>query len=117
MNMKALFGRWSVRIRSNHKWPLRGVVALTLFIGLAWSQQSSAPAQQPGAPVATQNAPETTLTVNTRLVSLDVVVTDKSGKPVTDLKKEDFTVLERGQPERIAAFSFHAPKPDRAKRP
>jgi VWFA-related protein len=40
------------------------------------------------------------------LITLDVVVTDKSGKLVTDLSAADFTLIENGQPNRIV--SFHA---------
>src|SRR5258708_8608893 len=43
---------------------------------------------------------------NTRLVILDVVATDNSGNPVTDLAEKDFTVLESGRPQRIGSFSF-----------
>ena len=42
----------------------------------------------------------------TRLVQVNVVVHDKHGQPVTDLKKEDFTVLERGKPQQIVFFSM-----------
>jgi len=42
----------------------------------------------------------------TRLVQLNVVVHDRHGEPVTDLKKEDFAVLERGKPQAIAFFSM-----------
>lgn len=44
------------------------------------------------------------ITVNTRLVEVEVVVTDAKG-PVTDLAQEDFTVLDRGKRQKIAAFS------------
>ncbi len=37
-------------------------------------------------------------------VTVDVVVLDSRGKPVKGLKKEDFTVLEEGQPKTIASF-------------
>ena len=40
------------------------------------------------------------------LVQLDVVVTDKSGKHVTDLLPEDFEVLEDGKPQKITNFSY-----------
>lgn len=46
---------------------------------------------------------------NTRLVILDVVATDNSGNPVTDLTEKDFTVLESGRPQRIGSFSFQDP--------
>jgi hypothetical protein len=38
------------------------------------------------------------------LIKLDVVVTDKSGKPVTGLKPADFNVLDAGQPRNILSF-------------
>lgn len=40
------------------------------------------------------------------LVPLDVRVVDRDGKPVTDLKKEDFTVLEDGVPQPIGHFAL-----------
>lgn len=39
----------------------------------------------------------------TRLVQINVIVHDKKG-PVTDLKKEDFTLLDKGKPRTIAIF-------------
>jgi hypothetical protein len=35
---------------------------------------------------------------------LDVVVTDRSGKPASPLSKDDFTILEDGKPQTIASF-------------
>lgn len=48
--------------------------------------------------------------VSTRLVLVDAVVTDKSGQRITDLKKDDFTVLENGKPQKVSAFSFEVPE-------
>jgi VWFA-related protein len=42
--------------------------------------------------------------VSSNLVSVDVVVKDKKGKFVTDLKPEDFTVSENGVPQHIEFF-------------
>src|SRR6266404_1895579 len=42
--------------------------------------------------------------VTSNLVSLDVIVKDKKGKAVTDLKPEDFTVSENGVPQKIEFF-------------
>jgi len=42
-------------------------------------------------------------------VLVDVIVTDKDGHPVTDLKLEDFTLLEDGKPQEIAVFTFEQP--------
>lgn len=49
-------------------------------------------------------APGSTLTVNARLVVVDVVVTDKSGKPVTNLGKDKFVVYEDGVQQKIKDF-------------
>jgi len=46
------------------------------------------------------------LKANTRMVVVDVVVADNQGAPITDLKQEDFTVLEDARQQRIGAFSF-----------
>jgi hypothetical protein len=40
----------------------------------------------------------------TRMVLVDVVATDSYGKPVHDLKAADFTVLDNGKAQSIAAF-------------
>src|SRR5213080_4768236 len=42
--------------------------------------------------------------ITSNLVSLDVIVKDKKGKPVTDLKAADFTVSENGVPQKIEFF-------------
>jgi VWFA-related protein len=45
--------------------------------------------------------------VDTQLVEVDVVVTDANG-PVRGLKQDDFTVLDRGKRQRIAAFAIRS---------
>jgi VWFA-related protein len=35
-------------------------------------------------------------------------VQDKKGEPVTDLKREDFALLDQGHPEQISAFSIES---------
>jgi VWFA-related protein len=39
-----------------------------------------------------------------RRITLDVVVTDKSGKPVSGLEQKDFTLLDNKQPQKILSF-------------
>ncbi|MBZ5704535.1 MAG: VWA domain-containing protein [Acidobacteriia bacterium] len=58
-------------------------------------------AQQGGS----QEPPPPTIRVNTRVVLVDVVVTDKQGKPVSGLKAADFTVQEKGKAQKIAFFT------------
>lgn len=44
--------------------------------------------------------------ISTNLIQIDVTVTDKDGKIVTDLKPEDFEVLENDRKQEISNFSF-----------
>src|SRR5581483_9820679 len=75
------------------------------------SQKASAPLAQSPAAQAAQSPNPPVLKVTTRLVLVDVVVTDGSGRPVTDLKHADFEVKENGKPQKIVAFAFQPPPP------
>jgi VWFA-related protein len=56
------------------------------------------PQQQPN------EAPKLTETMDIRIINVDVVVTDKKGKPITGLTKDDFQLLENGVPKTISNF-------------
>jgi VWFA-related protein len=43
--------------------------------------------------------------VETQLVSVPAVVTDKTGHPIAGLRLDNFTVLEDGQPQRLSNFA------------
>ncbi len=114
---------------------MAGVMAAIVAMGQGQAQNSSqttvpipaAVTQQPTAQVsggqAKQQASEQqkafdapTIKARTQVVLLDVVATDRAGHPVTDLKREDFTVLEQGKPQQIASFNMvdiakHTPLP------
>jgi len=56
-----------------------------------------------------------TFDASTGILRLDLLVTDKSGKPVTGLEGKEFTLLDNGQPLKIVtfqAFDGVAVKPD-----
>ena len=55
-------------------------------------------------PLRTQQVPAPDIKVSVRLVTLDVVVTDKKGNPVTNLTKDDFAVYEDAQHQTIRTF-------------
>jgi VWFA-related protein len=44
------------------------------------------------------------LRINSKAVLVDVIVTDRNGKPVTGLKKDAFTVTEQGKQQKISFF-------------
>src|SRR4030095_5946181 len=43
--------------------------------------------------------------IETQLVSVPAVVTDRAGRPLTGLKAADFQIFEDGRPQKIANFS------------
>ena len=64
----------------------------------------------------TSEPPATVIRTNTRVVQVSVVVQDKNGQPVNGLTKDDFTLLDKGEPQNIALFaqeggSRSAPRP------
>src|SRR5262245_10545751 len=44
--------------------------------------------------------------INVNLVQVDAIVTDATGRPVTDLKVDDFELLQDGKPRPITTFEF-----------
>lgn len=87
----------------------------TMAFALSCFAQQNAPAaaqkDMPAAAHAQQPTYETSavLKVKSRLVVVDVVARDAKGVPVTDLKQEDFTVLEDGKEQKLRIFSFQHP--------
>ncbi len=64
------------------------LVLLALLAAFATSGQQLAPAPRPGVD----------------RINLDVVVTEKSGSPVTGLQQQDFTILDNKVPQTITSF-------------
>ena len=56
------------------------------------------------APQGSQESPQSTLSVTSRLVVLDVVVLDRAGKPVTNLDRSLFSITEDKVPQTIRNF-------------
>ena len=51
-------------------------------------------------------AQEPVFRTTTRLIQVNVVALDKKGKPVADLKKEDFVVTDKGKPQVVSMFAI-----------
>ncbi len=84
------------------------VLCAITFTLCSFSFAGKTAAQQPPEnPAATPPLP--TITVSTREVLLDVLVTDGAGHPVPGLTKADFSVTEEGQPQVIRSLQEHHP--------
>jgi len=62
---------------------------------------------QPKPSITSQPAAVPTLQANARLVVVDIVATDHSGKPVHGLKAKDFSLTENGSPQTFKSFEEH----------
>lgn len=75
-------------------------------MSLAGSIQGQAPAVQPPAQVQESGSQSSyTLHVQSKLVVLDVVVTNKQGKPVSGLPREAFKIFENKVSQKILSFT------------
>jgi VWFA-related protein len=70
------------------------VVAAATFFPAA-AQQSPVPASVPQTPAIKATSEE---------VLLDLIVRDKKGKPITDIKPEEVTITDNGVPQTITSF-------------
>jgi Ca-activated chloride channel family protein len=76
------------------------------------SEQPEKVPQQTGQPAPQEKKPEKinpsevyTLSTESNLVNIDVLVTDKNGNPITGLGKTNFKVLDDGVPQSVTNFS------------
>jgi VWFA-related protein len=71
------------------------VLAAALTAGPLTAQQQNQPASE---------LPKLTENIDVRVIGIDVVVTDKKGKTVTGLTKDDFQIFENGLEKTISNF-------------
>ena len=89
---------------------LTGVMLFVVLVTSASGQKAEAPKERQN----TQQSKDDVVRISVTLVQVDAVVTDEKGKQVTDLKPEDFQILEDGRSQRITNFSYISnvsPKP------
>ena len=80
---------------------LHRAVALIVACSFAASQVAAPPSNSQSAQAETF-----VVRINVNLVQVDAVVTDSKGKPVTDLKADDFEVFQDGKAQTITSFSY-----------
>jgi VWFA-related protein len=96
--------------RSDHRKSFYETVLLIVLLGLSGGLcfgQEGANVTQSGATGSSTAQGTATFRASSRLVLVDVVVTDKAGQAVKGLKATDFTILEDGKPQPIRAFESH----------
>src|SRR4051794_20932796 len=99
---------------------LRLAALLVFFTAAGLTATQNQPAQQPPPPPPPPSQPsqaQPTFKVQVDYVEVDVVVTDRNGNLVRDLKKEDFQVLEDGKAQAINTFTFVNIPIEKADRP
>ncbi len=84
--------------------PMLTQVRALLLAALLLNTAVSAHAQN--APQTQPQQPQYRMHVTSELVLVNVVVRDKKGNLVRDLKKEDFTLLEDGKRQNVSTFDF-----------
>lgn len=77
--------------------PAAAVLAATFAVYAGLDAQAPAPPSSLPPPQESQPP----LVSDERVVRLDAIVTDKSGKPITNLKPSDFTIVESGVTQRL----------------
>ena len=80
--------------------------ALAAPLALGVKAQDAPPAQQPAPPPAPPADQTPVFRSDINFVRVDVIVTDRQGNPVHDLKQEDFEVTEDGKPQSIQTFKL-----------
>ncbi len=90
------------------------LAALVTLFGPAAAQKAPAAKAEPPAAKAGQNERDAAFgeSVNVNVVNVDVYVTDKSGKRVSGLTKDDFEITENGKT--VAVTNFYAVEAGRA---
>src|SRR5277367_4244233 len=84
------------------------VCLIPVCVGMVlWAQEPAKPPQPP----VDQEAPTTTFTFDVTRVNVLFTVTDKKGRFVTDLGKDDFSIVENKKPQVIQQFTAESDLP------
>jgi VWFA-related protein len=87
-------------------------IVVLLLASFARAQEPSGGGSTPhssppalASPMSTQSSSQAVLRAETRLVQINVIARNKKGEPVEGLRREDFTLLDSGKPQKIELFS------------
>lgn len=95
------------------------ILILVLLLSASAQQPSPSPQPSPSASPVPASSPKSTVErqapfrgdddvvrITTNLVQVDAVVTDKNGKPVTDLRPEEVRIFEDKRAQTVTNFSY-----------
>ncbi|MCP9495326.1 MAG: VWA domain-containing protein [Pyrinomonadaceae bacterium MAG19_C2-C3] len=91
---------------------LQTLIVVSSVAPLCAQQSSPQTSPPPSSQTQSTTAPpdvdedDDVVRITTNLVQIDAVVTDRSGKLVTDLQAEDFEIYENNKPQPITNFSY-----------
>lgn len=88
-----------IALRSNN---MKGYISLLLIVlsSIAVDGQNQRPAASPTP------SSEDVVKISTSLIQLDVTITDKKGKILTDIQPNEVEIFENGKKQQISNFSF-----------
>src|ERR1043166_9223145 len=97
-------------VSSRRAVPVAFVIAIALTAAFAQTRPAR---QKPNPPKPSPTQPETppeqpkdieTLTTDTDLVTVPLIANDSNGTYITDLRQEEYAIVEDGVPQQIAFF-------------
>ena len=88
--------------------PTLGIIlaVLVAFSARGDAQADRQAAQQPPPPADGQPPQQPTFRAGINFVRVDVIISDRAGNNVADLKETDFDVVEDGKPQKIESFKL-----------
>jgi VWFA-related protein len=117
---KTIFGRFLISLpallssvlgwaASACLWVTLGLVGGSIVTIAVYAAQAISPTGSEGPTTTGQSASEFQLRVESNLVVVRIVVRDSQGRPVENLKKEDFKLFDNGQEQKVSQFSVEVP--------
>jgi VWFA-related protein len=97
------FGRGDIMVMLSNA---RSVIASAVCVGVVAAGVTLVAAQSQQSPATPPPLDPPRLRISTTLVEIDAVVTDRQGRHVTDLKPEDFELIQDGRPQKISSVRY-----------
>jgi hypothetical protein len=92
-----------MNVKTIIRWPaLVAVVLAALLMGMGLPPAHAN--QPPGSVASSPEKSEAPISIEAPLVNVDVLVTDQDGRVLSDLKRENFRVLDNGKAQVITHF-------------